>query len=126
MTAASQSPSAASVRHQEVTRLLQKGDLNGAGTVCDRLTTEFPEHLPAWHSASFIALCRGQIADASQMIRRALAGSPSDPRYLLQQSRVLAAERRLADSCETAAAAESAAAHDPQLLDAIGSFYSSI
>jgi len=106
--------------------LLQKGDLNGAGALCDRLTTEFPQYLPAWHSASFIALCRGQVVNASQMIQRALAGAPSDPRYLLQSARVLAAERRLADSCETAGAAEKAASQDPQLLDAIGSFYSSI
>lgn len=126
MTAASQSSSAAIVRHQEVTRLLQKGDLHAAATLCDRLTAEFPDYLPAWHSASFIALCRGQVADASQMIQRALAGSPGDPRYLLQRARVLAAERRLAESCESAGAAGKAAGGDPQLLDAIGSFYSSI
>ncbi len=126
MTVASQSSNAASVRHQEVTRLLQKGDLNAAAILCDRLTVDFPEYLPAWHSASFIALCRGQLATASQMIQQALAGSPYDPRYLLQRARVLAAERRLPESCETAAAAEAAAASEPQLLDAIGSFYSSI
>src|ERR1700712_5255108 len=106
MTAASQSSSVASVRYQEVTRLLQKGDLNAAATLCDRLTAEFPQFLPAWHSASFIALCRGQIASASQMIQRALAGSPSDPRYGLQHARVLAAERRLPESIESATSAE--------------------
>jgi tetratricopeptide (TPR) repeat protein len=128
MTAASQSSTAitASVRHQEVTRLLQKGDLHSAATLCEQLTTEFPQYLPGWHSASFIALCRGQIEGAWQLIQRALAGSPSDPRYLLQQARVLAAQRRLPESIESAAAAEKAAAHDPQLLDAIGSHYNSV
>jgi len=128
MTSASQASTAvsASVRHQEVTRLLQKGDLSSAATLCDRLITEFPQFLPGWHSASFIALCRGQIADASQMIQRALTGSPSDPRYLLQQARVLAVQRRVAESIASALAAEKAAAQDAQLLDAIGSFYSSV
>jgi len=126
MTAASQSSNGANVRHQEVTRLLQKGDLNAAATLCDRLTAEFPQFLPAWHTASFIALCRGQIASASQMIHHALAGSPSDPRFLLQQARVLAAERRLAASLGSAEAAQKGAISDPPLLDAIGSFYSSI
>jgi tetratricopeptide (TPR) repeat protein len=128
MTSASQASTAisASVRHQEVTRLLQKGDLSSAATLCDRLITEFPQFLPGWHSASFIALCRGQIADASQMIQRALTGSPSDPRYLLQQARVLAIQRRVAESIASALAAEKAAAQDAQLLDAIGSFYSSV
>jgi tetratricopeptide (TPR) repeat protein len=128
MTSAFQASTAASasVRHQEVTRLLQKGDLGSAATLCDRLITEFPQFLPGWHSASFIALCRGQIADASQMIQRALTGSPSDPRYLLQQARVLAVQRRVAESIASALAAEKAAAQDAQLLDAIGSFYSSV
>jgi tetratricopeptide (TPR) repeat protein len=126
MAAASQSSNAANVRHQEVTRLLQKGDLNAAATLCDRLTAEFPQFLPAWHTASFIALCRGQIAGASQMIQHALAGSPSDSRFLLQQARVLAAQRRIADSLDSAEAAVTGASGDPALLDAIGSFYSSI
>jgi tetratricopeptide (TPR) repeat protein len=126
MTAAPQSSSVASVRYQELTRLLQQGDLNAAATICDRLTAQFPHFLPAWHSASFIALCRGQVANASQAIQRALAGAPFDPGYLLQHARVLAAERRLAESMRSAANAEQAAANAPQLLDAIGSFYSSI
>src|ERR1700742_3196096 len=117
MTAASQAPTnaSASVRHQEVTRLLQKGDLTSASTLCERLITEFPQFLPGWHSASFIALCRGQIADAAQMIQRALTGAPSDPRYLLQQARVQAVQRRVADSIASAAAAQKAAAQDAQL-----------
>lgn len=128
MTVASQSFSAATAaaRHQEVTRLLQKGDLSSAATLCDQLTTQFPQFLPGWHTSSFIALCRGQIAGASQMIQRALTGSPSDPRYLLQHARVLAAQRRLAESINSAAAAERNAAHDASLLDAIGSFYNSV
>ena len=126
MTAASQSSSAATARHQEVTRLLQKGDLSAAAILCEHLTAEFPQYLPAWHSGSFIALCRGQVGSASQMIRRALAGAPSDPRYLLQQARVLAAERRVDDSIVSASAAETAAANDAALLDAIGSFYNSV
>jgi tetratricopeptide (TPR) repeat protein len=116
----------ATARHQEVTRLLQVGDLKSAEALCNRLTTEFPEFFPGWHSASFIALCRGQIASASQMIERALANSPSDPRYLLQYARCLSAQRRLAESVASAAAAERAAAKDAQLLDAIGSFYNSV
>jgi tetratricopeptide (TPR) repeat protein len=126
MTAASPSSNAANVRHQEVTRLLQNGDLNAAAALCDRLIAQFPQFLPAWHTSSFIALCRGQIASASQMIHRALAGSPSDPRFLLQLARVLAAERRLGDSLVSAEAAVRAAAGDAPLMDAIGSFYSSI
>jgi tetratricopeptide (TPR) repeat protein len=128
MTAGSQSsaPASANVRHQEVTRLLQKGDLNSAATLSDRLMADFPQFLPGWHSASFIALCRGQIDEASQLIQRALAGSPSDPRFLLQQARVLAVQRRLAESIDSALAAEKAAANDAPLLDAIGSFYNSV
>lgn len=118
--------SSATARHQEVTRLLQIGDLSSAETLCHRLTTEFPEFLAGWHSASFIALCRGQIASAAQMIQRSLAGAPSDPRYLLQHARVLAAQRRLAESIDSAGRAALAAARDAQLLDAIGSFYNSV
>ena len=123
MTSSSQS--SATARHQEVTRLLQIGDLNSAEALCHRLTTEFPQFLAGWHSASFIALCRGQIASAAQLIQRSLAGSPSDPRYLLQDARVLAAQGRLAESIDRAALAAKAAAQDAQLLDAIGSFYNS-
>jgi tetratricopeptide (TPR) repeat protein len=118
--------SSAMARHQEVTRLLQAGDLKAAEALCNRLTADFPRFYPAWHSASFIALCRGEIAAASQMIQRALAHSPSDPRYLLQHARCLGAQRCLAESIASAAAAERAAANDAQLLDAIGSFYNSV
>jgi tetratricopeptide (TPR) repeat protein len=124
MTFAAQA--SAQARHQEVTRLLQAGDLKSAEALCNRLTAEFPAFFPAWHSASFIALCRGQITSASEMIQRALADSPADPRYLLQYARCLSAQRRFAEGVATAAAAEGAAAKDAQLLDAVGSFYSSI
>jgi tetratricopeptide (TPR) repeat protein len=113
-------------RHQEVTRLLQVGDLKSAEALCNRLTADFPQFYPGWHSASFIALCRGQIATASQMIQRAVTHAPSDPRYLLQHARCLGAQRRFAESIASAAAAELAAANDAQLLDAIGSFYNSV
>jgi tetratricopeptide (TPR) repeat protein len=116
----------ATARHQEVTRLLGVGDLKTAESVCARLVAEYPQFLPGWHSASFIALCRGQIASASQMIQRALADSPSDPRYLLQHARCLGAQRRLAESVDAATSAERAAANDAKLLDAIGSFYNSV
>jgi len=116
----------ATARHQEVARLLQVGDLNSAEALCNRLTADFPQFYPGWHSASFIALCRGQVTTASQMIQRALTHSPSDPRYLLQHARCLAAQRRLAESIAGASAAEQAAANDAQLLDAIGSFYNSV
>jgi tetratricopeptide (TPR) repeat protein len=116
----------ATVRHQEVTRLLQAGDLKAAEALCARLTAEFPQFLPGWHSASFIALCRGQIASATALIQRALSHSPSDPWYLLQNARCLAAQQRLVESIENAAVAERAAMRDAPLLDAIGSFYSSI
>src|SRR5258705_8120011 len=124
MTTAVQS--SAMARHQEVTRLLQVGDLKTAEALCNRLTADFPQFYPGWHSASFIALCRGQIVSASQMIQRALTHSPSDPRYLLQHARCLGAQKRLAESIASAAAAERAAANDAQLLDAIGSFYNSV
>ncbi len=113
-------------RHQEVTRLLRVGDLKSAETLCTQLTTLFPQFHPGWHSASFIALCRGQIGQASQMIKLALAREPSDPRYLLQQARCLSAEGRRDDSVTAAAAAERQATSDPQLVDAIGSFFNSI
>lgn len=112
--------------HQEVTRLLQVGDLKSAEALCSRLTAEFPEFSPGWHSASFIALCRGRVGGAMETIRRALTNSPADPRYLLQYARCLSAQRRLADSIASAAAAERAAANDAPLLDAIGSFYNSV
>ena len=116
----------AAARHQEVTRLLQAGDLKAAEALCARLTAEFPQFLPGWHSASFIALCRGQVAGATALIQRALSHSPSDPWYLLQNARCLAAQRRLVESIENAALAERVAMNDAQLLDALGSFYSSI
>jgi tetratricopeptide (TPR) repeat protein len=118
--------SSAMACHQEVTRLLQVGDLKAAEALCNRLTADFPQFYPGWHNASFIALCRGQISTALKMIQRALTHSPSDPRYLLQHARCLAAQRRLAESIASASAAERAAASDAQLLDAIGSFYNSI
>jgi Tfp pilus assembly protein PilF len=118
--------SAAVTRHQEVTRLIQLGDLKSAETLCRGLTADFPQFYPGWHSASFIALCLGQLATAFELIERALANAPSDPRYLLQYARCLSAQRRYGESLQSAAAAQRAAANDAQLLDAIGSFYSSV
>jgi len=124
MTQAEQA--SATARHQEVTRLIKVGDLKSAESLCSRLTADFPQFYPGWHSASFIALCRGQVATALDMIQRALSHAPSDPRYLLQHARCLGAQRRFAESIASAAAAEHAAADDAQLLDAIGSFYNSL
>jgi tetratricopeptide (TPR) repeat protein len=45
---------------------------------------------------------------------------------LLRNARVLAAQRRRAECMASACAAERMAAQDPQLLDAIGSFYNSV
>jgi tetratricopeptide (TPR) repeat protein len=123
MPADPQSP--AIIRHQEVTRLLQVGDLKSAAALCTRLTTEYPQFLPGWHSASFIALCLGQIASATGLIQRALVNAPSDPRYLLQYARCLFAQRQLPESIEAAANAQRMAPTDAPLLDAIGSFYNS-
>src|SRR5689334_19090761 len=122
----SAAPTSAMTRHREVTRLIQKGDLKSAEVLCNQLTAECPQFDPGWHSASFIALCQGQVTDATKMIQRALTNSPSDPRYLLQYARCLNAERRLEDAIDNAVAAERAAATDPPLLDAIGSFYNSV
>jgi tetratricopeptide (TPR) repeat protein len=124
MSAAAQSP--ATARHNEVTRLLQVGDLKSAGALCTRLTADFPQFLPGWHSASFIALCLGQIATAAELIQRALADAPSDPRYLLQYARCLVAQRRLPEGLAAAANARRLAPNDAPLLDAIGSFFNSV
>jgi Tfp pilus assembly protein PilF len=119
------SQSAAVTRHQEVTRFLQVGDLKSAAIVCARLTAEFPEFSPGWHSASFIALCLGEVSSATQLIQRALGNAPTDPRNLLQYARCLFAQRRPQESLEAAGRAEHLAGGDAALLDAIGSFYSS-
>jgi tetratricopeptide (TPR) repeat protein len=124
MSAAAQSPAIA--RHNEVARLLQIGDLKSARSLCARLTAEFPQYLPGWHSASLIALGLGQLASAAELIQRALAAAPSDPRFLLQNARCLFAQRRLPESLEAAASARRQAADDAPLLDAIGSFYNSV
>ena len=116
--------SSAVTRHQEVTRLLQAGDLRAAAESCTRLNTEFPDFLPGWHSASFIALCRGQPQRALEHIRRALGRAPADPRFLLQNARCLSSLRRRTEALASAAAACEAAAADPALSDAIGSYYS--
>lgn len=118
-------PSTAAERHQEVTRLLKEGDLKTAAVRCRALTCEFPQFLPGWHSASFIALCLGELASALDAIGRAVAGSPSDARYQLQHARCLSALGRLPEALVSAAGAEAAATSDAALLDAIGSFYSS-
>jgi len=118
--------SSALARHREVTRLLQVGDLKNAEMLCNHLTADFPDFSPGWHSASFIALCRGQIVRAGELIQRALAHAPSDPGNLLQYARCLSAQRRHAECIATANAAEESAARDAPLLDAIGSFYSSV
>src|SRR4051812_38950163 len=107
-------PSSVSTRHQEVTRLLQSGDLKSAAALSNRLTSEFPEYYPGWHTASFIALCLGQVDSAMQMIQRALADCGSDPRYLLQYARCLSAQRRVAESVAAAVAAQRSAVKDPQ------------
>jgi len=124
MTPAAQA--SALMRHREVTRLIQTGDLRSAEELCNRLTAEFPHFDPGWHSASFISWCRGQTASATEKIQRALTNSPGDPRYLLQYARCLASQRRVSESIAAARAAQSSAARDPQLLDAIGSFYNSV
>src|SRR5580658_3133030 len=118
--------SAATSRHREVTRLMHAGDLQSAQALCGRLLADFPDFVPGWHSSSFIALCRGQLGAATESIERALARAPADPVCLLQYARCLAAERRIEESITTAATAALAAANDAPLLDAVGSFYSSI
>jgi hypothetical protein len=122
----SASPSAAREQHQEVTRLLRSGDLRSAETLCNQLMARFPQYHPALHSASFLALCRGDVNRASELIGTALLYSPAEPRYLLQRARCLSAEKRHAEGVTAAGMAEENAAGDPQLLDAIGSFFSSV
>jgi tetratricopeptide (TPR) repeat protein len=117
--------SLALTRHQEVTRLLQVGDLKSAAAACAGLTAQFPQFSPGWHSASFIALCQGQLAGALELIQRALALEPTDARNLLQYARCLFATGRLAESLEIAGTAERLSPKDAPVLDAIGSFLSS-
>lgn len=113
-------------QHQEVTRLLRTGDFRAAELLCNQLMARFPRYHPALHSASFLALCRGDVNRASELIGTALLHDPAQPGYLLQQARCLAAERRHADGVAAASMAEENVARDAPLLDAIGSFYSSI
>jgi tetratricopeptide (TPR) repeat protein len=117
-------PSPAIARHQAVTRLLQQGDFKSADLLCRQLTGEYPQFLPGWHSASFIALCQGEATSALELINRALTNSPTDARFRLQQARCLDVLKRPQEAVASAVAAESAAANDAVLLDAIGSFYS--
>lgn len=109
-----------------MTRLLRTGDLTAAEALCKQLMARFPQYHPALHSASFLALCRGEVNRAAELIGTALLYDPAEPRYLLQQARCLAAERRHEEGVAAASLAERKAAGDAQLLDAIGSFYSSI
>src|SRR5262245_27395356 len=118
--------SSAQAYHREVSRLLQVGDLKSAEKLSNHLISQFPDYSPGWHSASFIALCRGDIGRASEQIQRALSNAPDDARYLLQHARCLSAQRRLTDSIAAATAAERGAETDAPLLDALGSFYNSI
>jgi tetratricopeptide (TPR) repeat protein len=113
-------------RHQEIARLLSKGDVKTAEMCCERLTKAFPQFLPGWYSASFIALATGRCADALVAIQRALHGPTPDARIQLQYARCLAAVGSITEARASAGAAMSAAHIDAPLLDEIGSLYSSI
>jgi Tfp pilus assembly protein PilF len=122
-----QAPSSSAVaRHQEIARLLNRGDLKTAEICCERLTNEYPQFLPGWYSASFIALALGRSADALVAIQRALEAGAPDARIHLQYARCLMAVGRMTEACASAATALTAARNDAPLLDAIGSLYSSI
>lgn len=126
MKLTSSSSAAAVERHQEIARLLSRGDLKTAETCCERLTREFPQFLPGWYSASFIALALGHPADALVAIQRALEGGVPDARIQLQYARCLAAVARVTEASLSAAMAMRAARIDAPLLDEIGSLYSSM
>ncbi|HEY3787038.1 MAG TPA: sulfotransferase [Steroidobacteraceae bacterium] len=121
----SSSASAAAIaRHREVTRLLKEGNLKAAEQHCGALTSEFPQFMPGWHSRSFIELCLGRLGPALEAVGRALATSPDDARYRLQEARCLSALGRRSEAQASVAIAAASAGRDAAMLDAIGSFYS--
>lgn len=68
----------AAARHQQIVRLLSRGELKTAAIGCELLTKEYPHFLPGWYSASVIALALGRSADALVAIQRALEGGAPD------------------------------------------------
>jgi hypothetical protein len=113
-------------RHQEIARLLNRGDLKTAEIWCERLTKECPQYLPGWYSASCVALALGRSANALVAIQRALEGGAPDAQIHLQYARCLIAIGRMTEARVSAATALEAARNDASLLDAIGSLYSSM
>jgi tetratricopeptide (TPR) repeat protein len=102
---------------------MRAGDWSAARAACQRLNAQYPTFAAGWHCASHIAITLGA-PDALEHIARALALEPGNPRFLLHRAHCLVAAGRLPEASAVAQIAQSKAAGDAALLDAIGGLYS--
>jgi tetratricopeptide (TPR) repeat protein len=117
-------PSSVIEQHQEVHRLLKSGDLPGASGACKALNETHPDFAPGWASASHIALRLDRPLQAVELIERALAIAPQNPRFTILRAHALwAAGDRLAARA-MADVAVSLAGSDAGALHELGTFYS--
>jgi tetratricopeptide (TPR) repeat protein len=111
-------------QHQEVHRLLKSGDLPNASGACEALNEAYPDFAPGWASASHIALKLERPLQAIQLIERALAIAPQNPRFMIVRAHALwAAGDRLA-AMVMADIAAGLARNDAGALHELGTFYS--
>ncbi len=109
--------------HREVLRLIQAQSWREAAAASRVCIARYPLFAPGWSAASHIALLQHAPADALTAIERALALAPDHAGYGLQQARCLLALRRRRAALAATAAAQSHAASNAALWDAIGTMF---
>ena len=103
---------------------MQQGDWPEAAAACQRLIGAHPTFAPGLLAASQISARLGHPVAALDCIDRALRLEAANPRFLIQRAQCLAAAGRWPEAFAAAAAADSQAASDPAVLDAVGTVYS--
>ena len=112
------------IEYREVLRQMQHGHWPAAAAACQRLTASQPDFAPGLLAASQIAARLGHPAQALECIERALRLEPANARFHVQRAHCLGAAGRWPEAFAAAATAESHAASDPTVLEAIGTVYS--
>jgi tetratricopeptide (TPR) repeat protein len=110
----------------EVLSLLRRADWRGAAARCAVLNAEHPAFAPGWLMASIIAQQLGDHGAALERAERASGLAPRDATFVLRRAQCLEGLRRRPEALALAEEAERLAARQPEVLDAIGDFYSLI
>ncbi len=107
---------------EQVTRLIDAGDLRQALAACQHLNQGFPDYAYGWYLASYLMKKVRHFADALRAIDRALALSAED-KYLLHRAKCLFEASQVAAATEQAVALHERAFDDAHLHSELGSLF---